>query len=447
MNNTARFLFIALAMLFGNRCIGDEPTFGPDFPDLDSDATGQWWLQKGNKPPRLMVERDQVIGFAVYTHDRGVLKLTAQLYPLLADESRDVLLDVKRDDQWQQVALQKVIEPGWSAHFRIEKWDCTVDVPYRLRHGDKATFEGLIRRDPIDKDTIVVASMSCNSSRTPGPRPQIIDNLKLLDPDLMFFAGDQSYHHTQHTFGWLEFGIQFRELLRDRPVVTIPDDHDVGHPNLWGEEGKKSNSPEGADGGYYFPPKYVQMVERCQTWHLPDPVDPAPVQRGIGVYFTNLHVGGIDFAIIEDRKFKTGPEGKIPKMGPRPDHINDPDYKRSSVDVPGLQLLGERQEKFLASWNEEWSGTEMKCVLSQTAFCGAVHLHGRLTFAAISTLPSLSNTLSTHRRMVPTHLPALRSSIRSMAAGGIRWINKRAGTQFQIRLCPGPASTKMVLAI
>jgi phosphodiesterase/alkaline phosphatase D-like protein len=86
-------------------------------------------------------------------------------------------------------------------------------------------------------------------------------------------------------------------------------------------------------------------------------------------------VGGIDFAILEDRKFKTGPEGAIPQLGPRPDHITDASYDRVSVDVPGLQLLGDRQEQFLrrartgrASW---------KCVLSQTAFCGAVHLHGQ----------------------------------------------------------------------
>ncbi len=46
----------------------------------------------------------------------------------------------------------------------------------------------------------------------------------------------------------------------------------------------------------------------------------------IGVYFTRLTVGGVDFAIQEDRKFKSGPAGKIPKMGPRPDHINDPKY-------------------------------------------------------------------------------------------------------------------------
>ena len=118
------------------------------------------------------------------------------------------------------------------------------------------------------------------------------------------------------------------------------------------------------------------MVQECQTWHLPDPFDPTPIQRGIGVYYTRLNVGGIDFAILEDRKFKSGPEGKIPKMGPRPDHINDPSYDRDAIDLPDLKLLGDRQLKFLNAWSQDWTGTEMKCVLSQTAFCGAVHLHG-----------------------------------------------------------------------
>jgi hypothetical protein len=31
---------------------------------------------------------------------------------------------------------------------------------------------------------------------------------------------------------------------------------------------------------------------------------------------------------------------------------------------------------FLDAWSQDWSGAEMKAALSQTAFCGAVHLHG-----------------------------------------------------------------------
>ena len=358
------------------RSAGESP-FGSRFPKLDSHATGEWWKTGGKQGPRLMVPRDQVLAFALYTHDHGVLKLTAQLYPLLPDEPREVSLELKRGGRWQVVATESVLEPGFSAHFRVSDWNANVAVSYRLRHGAKAHFTGLIRRDPIDKPTIVVGVLSCNSSRTPGPRPRIVENLLQQDPDLLFFAGDQSYHHRQHTFGWLEFGAQFREVLRNRPVITIPDDHDVGQANIWGESGKVAQSPAGNSGGYFFPVEYVNMVQRCQTWHLPDAYDATPIQRGIGVYYTRLRVGGIDFAILEDRKFKTGPAGKIPRQGPRPDHITDPDYDRSSVDVPGLKLLGDRQLQFLQSWGEDWSGTTMKCVLSQTAFCGAVHLHGR----------------------------------------------------------------------
>jgi hypothetical protein len=354
----------------------DEPVFGADFPNLDSDATGQWWQPRGNNKPRLLVPRDEVLAFALYTQDRGVLKLTAQLYPLLPEEGRDVRLELWRDEQWQSVATATVQEPGWSAHFRLDNWDASADVPYRVRHGEIAEFTGRIRRDPSDKAVIVVGSLSCNSSRTPGSRSSTVENLKRQDPDLLFFAGDQSYHHTQHTFGWLEFGLQFRDILRDRPVITIPDDHDVGQGNIWGEGGKKAATPAGADGGFHYPAKYVNMVQRCQTWHLPDPYDATPVERDIGVYYTNLRVGGVDFAILEDRKFKSGPEGKIPRLGPRPDHIVDATYDRKSVDVAGLQLLGERQLKFLDDWSQNWDAAQMKCVLSQTAFCGAVHLHG-----------------------------------------------------------------------
>ena len=65
---------------------------------------------------------------------------------------------------------------------------------------------------------------------------------------------------------------------------------------------------------------YVNQVQRQQSWHLPDAVDPAPVDREIEVYFTRLKLGSIDFVILEDRKFETGPADKILQMGPRPDH-------------------------------------------------------------------------------------------------------------------------------
>jgi hypothetical protein len=371
------FLLIMATTLLGQTGLAvEKQPFGPEFPRLDSHATGEWWKPKGKMKPRLMVPRDQVLAFAIYTHHQRVLKLTAQLYPLLPDEPRVVRLEFQTGETWTEAARAKVHDLGWSAHFRIENWDNSKNVRYRVRFGPRATFDGLVRRDPTDKDVIIVGALSCNSSRSPGPRTRIVANLIRQDPDLLFFAGDQSYHHTQHTFGWLEWGVQFRDILRDRPVITIPDDHDIGQGNIWGEYGKKAATSAGPGGGYFYPARYVNMVQRCQTWHLPDAFDPTAVLRKIGVYYTSLRVGGIDFAILEDRKFKSGPKGKIPKMGPRPDHINDPNYDRSAIDLKGLELLGNRQLKFLDSWSQDWTDTRMKCVLSQTAFCGAVHLHG-----------------------------------------------------------------------
>ena len=387
----SRILFIITALL-PSLFLEAEPEskelFGKNFSHLDHLSTGQWWKRarppevpsKKGKPPKRIIElkvpRDEIVAFALYTQDLGTLKLTGQLYPLMPDETRTVRLEIKQGTKWKEISRVQVTYPGWSAHFRIKNWDSSKDILYRVRHGKRASFNGTIRKDPTDQETIVVGNLSCNSSRTKGPRPQIIENLKLIDPDVLFFAGDQTYHHTEHTAGWIEFGLQFRELMKDRPTITIPDDHDVGQANLWGESGIQATSPEGNSGGYFYPIPYVNMVQRQQTWHLPDPVDPKKLKRGLEVYFTRLRVGGIDFAILEDRKFKSGPSGKIPPMGPRPDHINDPSYDRNAVDLDNLVLLGDRQLKFLSTWSQDWEGAEMKAVLSATAFCGAVHIHG-----------------------------------------------------------------------
>ncbi|MHC5025768.1 MAG: sulfatase-like hydrolase/transferase [Planctomycetota bacterium] len=328
------------------------------------------------------VPREEVICFALYTVDSNVLKLTAQLYPLRDDEPRDVRLQVDRGDGWKTVATTEVIEDGWTAPFRVAGWDDTVDARYRVAHGEAAFYAGRIRRNPVDKNEIVVAGFTGNSinKRHGGdiPRTDIIRNIERIDPDVLFFAGDQVYDHTRHYAAWLKFGRDFGAIIRDRPTITIPDDHDAGQANLWGEAGGKSHRNSGDDGGYFRAPAYVRMVERAQTSHLPDAYDPAPVQRGIGVYFTDYTWGGVSFAILEDRKFKSGPGGLVPQQGPRPDHILDPDYDPESVDVPGAVLLGERQLAFLDDWGRNWSGADMKVALSQTIFCGGAHIHGKV---------------------------------------------------------------------
>jgi len=366
---------LLLSLTFACNSALDAPVLAP-FTDLDTICTNDWWNRAPNPIHNVKVERDRVVAFGLYTVSKGTLKLSAQLYPLYPDETREVRLELKKDGQWQEIATENVNHLGWSALFRVENWDASKDVAYRLRHGKKAMYEGLIRHDPVEKDQIVVAAFSCSSNRDRGDRESYVRNIEYLDPDLIFLAGDQSYDHTEHTASWLLFGSQFGEMWRERPCISIPDDHDIGQGNLWGESGKVSTLRGAADGGYTYHPEYVKMVERCQTANLPDPFDPTPIQQGIGVYYTNLLLGEVDFAILEDRKFKSGPAGKIPKQGPRPDHINDPSYDPATIDQPGLVLLGERQLDFLDQWATWTDGVEMRAVLSQTGFCGAAHLHG-----------------------------------------------------------------------
>ncbi|OHB73030.1 MAG: hypothetical protein A2V70_02560 [Planctomycetes bacterium RBG_13_63_9] len=70
------------------------------------------------------------------------------------------------------------------------------------------------------------------------PKRDIVENLKRIGPDLLFFSGDQVYDHNRHYAYWLKFGRDFAEIICVTPTITIPDDHDVGHPNLWGAGGK-----------------------------------------------------------------------------------------------------------------------------------------------------------------------------------------------------------------
>ena len=377
--STTQFFFLSFSILFFYSCQQkpEKSYLKAPFTKLDTLSTNDWWNRGVSKIIDMKVDRDKVIAFGIYTTSNNTLKLSAQLFPLYPKETRSVRLAIYQNDRWEEVQTQEVNELGWSAQFRIENWDINQSYRYKLLHGSSASFEGLIRKDPIDKKEIKLAALSCNSNKDRGDRENYVKNINALDPDLVFFAGDQSYDHKEHTAAWLKFGIQFREVFRTRPAITIPDDHDIGQGNLWGENGKKSLRPDGNDGGYFFHPEYVKMVERAQTSHLPDPFHKEPLEQGIKAYFTNLVIGGIDFAIIEDRKFKSGPNGKIPLQGPRADHILNPDYNPDDINLPELKLLGDLQLNFLKQWGENTDQNRMKAVLSATGFCGGAHLHGK----------------------------------------------------------------------
>jgi phosphodiesterase/alkaline phosphatase D-like protein len=341
--------------------------------------------------------------FSQYTLSEGILKLTVQLSPIGPGDSRSVEFQIKSNHSWQSIAQEPIDELSRTATFRITDWNSDEDIPYRIVYASKYRTEelknfyreGIIRKDPIKKDQIVVAGFTGNNDLG-FPNNELVNAVKYHDPDLLFFSGDQIYEGVggygiqtdnlenislDYLRKWYLFGWAYGDLMKDRPTVSIPDDHDVYHGNIWGAGGKATPKglvgAEAQDlGGYKYYPEWVNMVQRTQTSHLPDPYDPEPVQQNIGVYFCNMIYGGVSFAILEDRKFKSAPKTVLPDAEVYNGWAQNKNFDaKSEGDVKDARLLGERQLEFLEEWSADWShDTWMKVVLSQTIFANVATL-------------------------------------------------------------------------
>jgi len=340
------------------------------------------------------------IYFAQYTVHRGVVKLTAQLAPV---EGAASLETRPANGPWATVAEATIDPLSHTARFRVENWNSSEAVHYRvilrmpLRGGDERfTYEGTIAAEPTAEEPLKLAVFSCNADHG-FPDGEVVDTVSKHEAHLAFFLGDQYYESTGG-FGiqtspladacldvlhrWAMFGWSYRELFRHIPSACLADDHDVYHGNIWGEGGKRAPTDAGwsADqGGYKMPAQWLNAMQRMQTSHLPDPYDEASVEQGITVYYTAWQYGGIDFALLEDRKFKSAPQNALP---PEAQVVNgwirNPAFDITEHrDLPNASLLGERQMRFVDQWSREWSeDTAAKVVVSQT------------NFAAIHTIPS-----------------------------------------------------------
>lgn len=352
--------------------------------------------------PKLATRPGQSYGpfcFAQYTLDRGRLKLTGQLMPVELISGHRVSLQIRPKDRWETLGSQIIDPLSRTVHFHRDNWSYNQQVPYRLllelpmKEGTETfTYEGTIAAEPKAKDTLRAAVFSCNTSFG-FPNQEVVNNVAKQRADIALFLGDQFYegdhgYEVERTQNlplatldylnhWYMFGWSYRDIFRDVPSVFIPDDHDMFHGNIWGEGGKAAPTDQGYgfvsqdSGGYTMPAEWVRMVERTQTSHLPDPVNPWPVKQGIGVYFTDWTYGGVSFAILEDRKFKSAPGNVLPfkvvNGFPQDTDVDMTEYHEVKAD-----LLGERQHDFLQQWVGEWShGAQLKVVLSQSPFCGA----------------------------------------------------------------------------
>jgi len=377
-------------------------------------ASFENWEIRGSK---LAVNKKQKFGpifGAMHTLSRNIMKMTVQLAPVGEQDEQKVSLQIKEkeSEKWQETLSANIVTPGWTAHFRKENWDDSKDYSYQVKYG-KAVYTGQIRHNPIEKEELVVAAFTGNNNgfiyngQKGGlsvdnvwfPHEDIVRNIKIHNPDVLVYTGDQLYESRpypvddrggessilDYIYKWGMFLWAHGEVIRDRVTVCMPDDHDVFHGNVWGEGGKKApaipadgkypdyykgfeDSWQVDEGGYRMDAEFVKMVERTQTSHLPDPYDPTPVKQGIGVYYTDMVYGGISFAILEDRKFKSSPSRLLRHL----EVINGFSHSKSvpakEYDVSGAILLGERQLSFLENWAANWSDVWIKVVLAQTIF-------------------------------------------------------------------------------
>ena len=374
----------------------------------DASAAGYWFSEWEITGPKLVPSPERAFGPVMgtqYTLSDRVLKLTAQMGPVGDSDEQEARLEVLGDSGWETVDTAPIHPNGYTASFRVESWaEDAGTVPYRvvynLDQGGKTvsySYAGLIRSAPANPSEVVLGALNCqNVSGGDGswthdhiwyPHSETADAVAWHDPDLLFFAGDQIYEGgiggiirapthkaiLDYLYHWYRFVWAFGDLTKDRPTVTIPDDHDVYHGNIWGEGGKAATgdfSPASDNGGYIMPPEFVNAVHRTQTSHLPDAFDPTPIQQDISVYNTDLTWGGVSFAIVADRMFKSAPRSLLPEAEVWNGWPQNLDYDAAaSSDHEDFVLLGDRQLAFLDHWVQEWKGdTWMKVLLSQTIF-------------------------------------------------------------------------------
>lgn len=381
----------------GNLALAAQADGQPNAETTDAEWAFASWRAGG---AGLAHRPEQTFGpilWTQYTLSRGTVKLAALFPPLGPQDERTARLELRGASGWEGASEAEIEPLSRTAIFRLEDWDDSRAVDYRVVYrwaGEEHSWGGRIRRDPKDASELKVGVFSCDHGEC-FPQRRMVRNVEIQDPDILFFAGDQIYE-SHGGFGvargkpseeamldylrkYWQHGWTWRGLLCDRPSIVIPDDHDVFQGNIWGQGGRPLPPWEGQprasfeSGGYLMPVDWVNAVQRTQAGHLPDPADPQPLESGIEVYFTELRYGGASFAVIEDRKFKTGPYDVLTEE--QRTRARAGDY--GVADVAEAEMLGARQEEFLRRWTRESADADFRLVCSQTIFCKATTHSGR----------------------------------------------------------------------
>lgn len=354
-------------------------------------AGGRWWFSDVQVAGDKILDLPEyalgpVIG-CMYSLNKSVLKLTTQLMPIDLNMHRTVRLEYKAQGTKHWLAgPESDIEDGYVGAFRIENWQYQQSFDYRIVFANAPNtnlYQGTIVKDPGKEKELNIALYSCiiptsksldrveytklhTKERFLGrytkdnilfPHNELIRHCDAHQPDIYLFVGDQYYESYPTRFGrhtkdakldtlyrWYLWYWAFADSIKDRPCIMLADDHDILQGNLWGNEGIDSKTAKEEDGGYKWGKDVVRMVYRCQHGHNPDPYDATPIRHNIPVTYGNFIYGGVDFAIVEDRKFKS-----------------PPNYTMDRTHTTG-ELLGQRQEAFLAAWKDMNPGLPKICI-------------------------------------------------------------------------------------
>ena len=343
-----------------------------------------------------------------YTLDRSdadvhALRLTALFPPLEAEDLGEVALELEtRDGAWREVGTGVLEDGSFTVRFSVPDVEEHLGRRFRVRgecNGRPFKWIGELHAPPEDRP-LRIASLNCVKNVTAHkawnrqgvwyPHEDLVERVDAHRPDFYFFAGDQIYegdvtpvdrarivldYHTKYQ-RWLR---SFGELVRDRPSVIIPDDHDVYHGNIWGAGGILAKARDGMTqqdaGGYKLSADMVNAIHRTQVGNLPECQVPSPIGQGIEPYTTRLKYGPVDFAIVADRMWKDSATVKVPEGKVRNGWFRNPDFDPRDADVEGAEFLGSTQEAFLEAWAKDRDPrSPRKIVLSQTPWVNVATL-------------------------------------------------------------------------
>jgi alkaline phosphatase D len=130
------------------------------------DDTGSFWFKdlslSGSK---LSIDPHRSLGpivSAMHTLSRQILKMSVQMMPVGSSQPKDIFLKIKPEeaDIWETEVKSLINKDGYIAEFKIEDWDDSRSYNYQVEYkyssnqglSTTATYEGIIRKNPIDKE-------------------------------------------------------------------------------------------------------------------------------------------------------------------------------------------------------------------------------------------------------------------------------------------------------